>query len=45
MTDAVGRIVADIQRGKRAGVYLLVGDEFLARAGAQAIVDALRTSR
>ncbi len=41
MTDAVGRIVADIQRGKRAGVYLLVGDEFLAREGAQAIVDAL----
>ena len=41
MTDAVGRIVADMQRGKRAGVYLLVGDEFLARQGAQAIVDAL----
>ena len=41
MTDAVGKIVADIQRGKRAGVYLLVGDEFLAREGAQAIVDAL----
>jgi DNA polymerase-3 subunit delta len=33
--------VADIQRGKRAGVYLLVGDEFLAREGAHAIVDAL----
>ncbi len=41
MTDPVGKIVADIQRGKRAGVYLLVGDEFLAREGAQAIVDAL----
>jgi DNA polymerase-3 subunit delta len=41
MTDAVGKIVADIQRGKPAGVYLLVGDEFLAREGAQAIVDAL----
>ena len=41
MTDAVGKIVADIQRGKRAGVYLLVGDEFLAREGTQAIVDAL----
>lgn len=41
MTDAVGKIVADVQRGKRAGVYLFVGDEFLAREGAQAIVDAL----
>jgi DNA polymerase-3 subunit delta len=41
MTDPVAGIVTDIRRGRRAGVYLLVGDEFLARAGAQAIVDAL----
>lgn len=41
MTRAVDGIVTDIQQGKRAGVYLLFGDEFLAREGAQAIVDAL----
>ena len=41
MTDAIGKVVADIQRGKLASVYLLVGDEFLAREGAQLIVDAL----
>ena len=41
MTNPVDRIVAEVQRGKRAGVYLLVGDEFLAREGARAIVDAL----
>jgi len=41
MTDAIGKIVADMQRGKRAPVYLLFGDELLAREGAKAIVDAL----
>ena len=41
MTDAIGKIVADIQRSKRAPVYLLFGDELLAREGAKAIVDAL----
>jgi DNA polymerase III subunit delta len=41
MTGAIGKIVADIQRGERAPVYLLFGDELLAREGAKAIVDAL----
>jgi DNA polymerase III subunit delta len=41
MTGNIAKALAEIQRGKRAPVYLLVGDEFLGRAGAKAIVDAL----
>ncbi len=41
MTGTVEKAVTEIKRGKRYPVYLLHGDEFLAKAGARAIVDAL----
>ena len=41
MIGTVERAVAEIQRGRRYPVYLLHGDEFLAKAGAKSIVDAL----
>jgi len=41
MTGPIDKIVADVRRGAGAPVYLLYGDELLARDGAKAIVDAL----
>ena len=41
MTDPIDKIVADLQRGKLAAVYLLHGDELVARDGAKAVVEAL----
>jgi DNA polymerase-3 subunit delta len=41
VAGVIDKIVADIQRGKRAPVYLLYGDEFLAREGARAVVNAV----
>ena len=41
MIGTVERALAEIQRGRRHPVYLLHGDEYLAKAGAKAIVDAL----
>ena len=41
MTGPIDKIVADVRRGARPPVYLLYGDELLAREGAKAIVDAL----
>ena len=41
MTGNVERALAEIRRGRRHPVYLLHGDEYLAKSGAKAIVDAL----
>ena len=41
MIGMIDKVVAGIRRGTRASVYLLHGDELLAREGAKAIVDAL----
>ena len=41
MGGLIDTIVADIRRGSPASVYLLHGDELVAREGARAIVDAL----
>ncbi|RPI07362.1 MAG: hypothetical protein EHM71_10765 [Zetaproteobacteria bacterium] len=41
MTGPIEKVVADLQRGKRAAVYLLHGDELVAREGAKALVEAL----
>ncbi len=41
MTGTIEKAVAEIRSGKRHRVYLLHGDEFLARTGAKALVDAL----
>lgn len=41
MTAAVDKAVAAIRAGKRSSVYLLHGDEYLAREGAKALVAAL----
>ena len=41
MTGTVERAVSEIKQGRRAPVYLLHGDEFLAAEGAKAIVEAL----
>lgn len=41
MTGLLAKALADLQRGRPAAVYLLYGDELLAREGAQVIVDAL----
>jgi DNA polymerase-3 subunit delta len=41
MTGTVEKAVAEIKRGRRFPVYLLYGDEFLAKEGAKAIVEAL----
>jgi len=41
MTGTVGKAVAEIARGRRSPVYLLHGDEFVAKQGAKAIVNAL----
>jgi DNA polymerase-3 subunit delta len=41
MIGTVERALTEIQRGRRHPVYLLHGDEYLAKAGAKAIVDAL----
>ena len=41
MTGTVAEAVAEIKQGRRFPVYLLHGDEFVAKAGARAIVEAL----
>ncbi len=41
MIGSIERAVAEIRRGRRYSVYLLHGDEFLAKAGAKTIVDTL----
>jgi DNA polymerase-3 subunit delta len=41
MGSLIDTVVADIRRGASASVYLLHGDELVAREGARAIVDAL----
>jgi len=41
MTGTVQEAVAEIARGRRSAVYLLHGDECVAKEGAKAIVDAL----
>ncbi len=41
MGGLIDKVVADIRRGTAASVYLLHGDELVAREGARAIVDAL----
>lgn len=41
MTGSVEKAVAEIRRGKPSPVYLLHGDEFLAKEGAKTILDAL----
>ena len=41
MTGTVEEAVAEIARGRRSAVYLLHGDECVAKEGAKAIVDAL----
>jgi DNA polymerase-3 subunit delta len=41
MMGTVEMAIAEIQRGRRFPVYLLHGDEFLAKEGAKAIVEAL----
>lgn len=41
MTGTVEKAVAAIRQGRRHPIYLLHGDEFLAKEGARAIVDAL----
>jgi DNA polymerase-3 subunit delta len=41
MTGPVEKAVADINQGRRYPVYLLHGDEFLAKEGAKAVVEAL----
>jgi DNA polymerase-3 subunit delta len=41
MTGSVEKAVAEITQGKRYPVYLLTGDEFLAKDGARAIIGAL----
>jgi len=41
MTGKVEKAVAEINRGRRFPVYLLHGDEFLAKEGAKAIIEAL----
>jgi len=41
MTGTVEKAVAEIKQGRRFPVYLLHGDEFLAKEGAKAIVEAL----
>lgn len=41
MTGSVEKALADIKQGKRHPVYFLHGDEFLAKEGAKAIVEAL----
>jgi len=41
MIGTIERAVTEIQRGRRYPVYLLHGDEFLAKAGAKTIVDTL----
>jgi DNA polymerase-3 subunit delta len=41
MTGTIDKAVAEIRSGKRHPVYLLHGDEFLARSGVKALVDAL----
>jgi DNA polymerase-3 subunit delta len=41
MTGTVQKAVSEIKRGTRHPVYLLYGDELLAKDGAKAIVDAL----
>jgi DNA polymerase-3 subunit delta len=45
MTGLLAKTLSDLQHGRAAGVYLLYGDELLAREGAQAIVDALVPER
>jgi len=41
MTGTLEKALAEIKRGKRSPVYLLHGDEFLAKSGARAIIDEL----
>lgn len=41
MTGSVEKAVAEIKQGRRYPVYLLTGDEFLAKDGARAIIGAL----
>jgi DNA polymerase-3 subunit delta len=41
MIGTVERALTEIQRGRRHPVYLLHGDEYLAKSGAKAIVDGL----
>jgi DNA polymerase-3 subunit delta len=41
MTGSVEKAVAEIKQGRRHPVYLLTGDEFLAKDGARAIIGAL----
>ena len=41
MTGSVEKAVAEIRQGRRFPIYLLHGDEFLAKEGAKAIVEAL----
>ncbi len=41
MTQAAEKAVKEIWKGRRSPVYLLHGDEFLAKEGAKAIVEAL----
>ncbi len=41
MMGTVEKAVAEIKRGRHSPVYLLHGDEFLAKEGAKAIVEAL----
>ena len=41
MTGTVEKAVAEIKQGRRHPVYLLTGDEFLAKDGAKAIIGAL----
>lgn len=41
MAETIQKVVSEITRGTRHPVYLLYGDELLAKDGAKAIVDAL----
>jgi len=41
MTGTIDKVLDAIRKGDRASVYLLYGDELLAREGAKAIVDAM----
>jgi DNA polymerase-3 subunit delta len=41
MTGTIEKVLAEIRKGARSSVYLLFGDELLAREGAKAIVDVL----
>jgi DNA polymerase III delta subunit len=41
MTGTVEKAVAEIKQGRRYPVYLLYGDEFLAKEGARGLIGTL----